>query len=96
MTASGQLDARIRCGFPIPVKIMSVRGPALSGYQYYDIALELIERRVSAKKIHPSGIMSYSSTCHVPWKLSRTTPPDAWATATPHSQRSGSRAYRPR
>ena len=42
-------DARIQMRFSFPVKVPSLRS-GLSGYQYYDIALELVETRGKVQK----------------------------------------------
>ena len=44
------LDARIQMRFSFPMQVQSLRS-GLSGYQYYDIALELIERAGVRQKI---------------------------------------------
>jgi GTP cyclohydrolase I len=54
-------DARIQMRFSFPMKINSLRS-GLSGYQYYDIALELVEKAGIRKKIMHLDYV-YSSTC---------------------------------
>ena len=58
-------DARIALRFSYPVKVNSLRS-GLSGYQYYDISLELVENAgVRHKMMHLDYV--YSSTCPVHW-----------------------------
>jgi GTP cyclohydrolase I len=42
-------DARIQMRLSFPMKVESLRS-GLSGYQYYDIALELVERAACARR----------------------------------------------
>jgi GTP cyclohydrolase I len=46
----GSFDARIQMRFSFPVKVTSLRS-GLTGWQYYDIALELVDRAGVRKKI---------------------------------------------
>ena len=48
-------DARIQMRFSFPMKVDSLRS-GLSGYQYYDLALELIEKGWRAQTHRPSGL----------------------------------------
>jgi GTP cyclohydrolase IB len=83
------LDARIQMRFSFPMKIDSLRS-GLSGYQYYDIALELVERAgVRTKIIHLDYV--YSSTCPCSLELSEHARATRGQLATPHSQRSVAR-----
>lgn len=83
------LDARIAMRFSFPVKIRSLRS-GIDGYQYYDIALELIERDGARRKIiHLDYI--YSSTCPCSLELSEHARNVRGQLATPHSQRSVAR-----
>src|SRR5690606_32292643 len=61
-------DARIQMRFSYPVKVPSLRSK-LEGYQYYDIALELIEKAGVRKKIIHLDYV-YSSTCPCSLELS--------------------------
>ncbi len=82
-------DARIQMRFSFPVKIDSLRS-GLSGYQYYDIALELVERDGVRKKIMHVDYV-YSSTCPCSLELSEHARATRGQLATPHSQRSVAR-----
>ena len=62
------LDARIQMRFSFPMKIASLRS-GLTGYQYYDIALELVEQDGERKKIVHLDYV-YSSTCPCSLELS--------------------------
>ena len=82
-------DARIQMRLSFPVRVDSLRS-GLSGYQYYDIALELIEREgVRRKIIHLDYV--YSSTCPCSLELSEHARATRGQLATPHSQRSVAR-----
>ena len=82
-------DARIQMRLSFPVKVDSLRS-GLSGYQYYDIALELIERDgVRRKILHLDYV--YSSTCPCSLELSEHARDTRNQMATPHSQRSVAR-----
>ncbi|MFP4328202.1 MAG: GTP cyclohydrolase FolE2, partial [Paracoccaceae bacterium] len=83
------LDARIQMRFSFPVKLGSLRS-GLSGYQYYDIALELIERRGVRRRIMHLDYV-YSSTCPCSLELSEHARRTRGQLATPHSQRSVAR-----
>ena len=50
MTDLDSFDARIQMRFSFPMKVKSLRS-GLSGFQYYDIALELVEIGGVRKKI---------------------------------------------
>jgi len=83
------IDARIQMRFSFPMKIASLRS-GLSGYQYYDIALELVEKDgVRQKIIHLDYV--YSSTCPCSLELSEHARNTRGQLATPHSQRSVAR-----
>jgi GTP cyclohydrolase IB len=83
------LDARIQMRFSFPLKIGSLRS-GLTGYQYYDIALELVEQSGTRKKlIHLDYV--YSSTCPCSLELSEHARQTRGQLATPHSQRSVAR-----
>ena len=82
-------DARIQMRLSFPVKIESLRS-GLSGYQYYDIALELVEQNGVRKKIVHLDYV-YSSTCPCSLELSEHARQFRGQLATPHSQRSVAR-----
>lgn len=82
-------DARIQMRFSYPVRVPSLRS-GLSGYQYYDIALELVEQGgVRKKLVHLDYV--YSSTCPCSLELSEHARRARGQLATPHSQRSVAR-----
>ncbi|WP_147125498.1 GTP cyclohydrolase FolE2 [Shimia ponticola] len=82
-------DARIQMRFSFPVKVDSLRS-GLSGYQYYDIALELVETAGIRKRIVHLDYV-YSSTCPCSLELSEHARATRGQLATPHSQRSVAR-----
>lgn len=82
-------DARIQMRFSFPMKVDSLRS-GLSGYQYYDIALELVEYDGVRKKIVHLDYV-YSSTCPCSLELSEHARQFRGQLATPHSQRSVAR-----
>ena len=82
-------DARIQMRFSFPVKVPSLRS-GLSGWQYYDIALELVDRAGIRKKIMHLDYV-YSSTCPCSLELSEHARATRGQLATPHSQRSVAR-----
>ena len=82
-------DARIQMRFSFPMKVDSLRS-GLSGYQYYDIALELVETDGVRKKIIHLDYV-YSSTCPCSLELSEHARQYRGQLATPHSQRSVAR-----
>ncbi len=82
-------DARIQMRFSFPMKVQSLRS-GLTGYQYYDIALELVERDgIRRKIVHLDYV--YSSTCPCSLELSEHARQFRGQLATPHSQRSVAR-----
>ncbi len=82
-------DARIMMQFSFPMRVASLRSN-LTGYQYYDIALELAETGgVTQKIIHLDYV--YSSTCPCSLELSEHARRLRSQLATPHSQRSVAR-----
>ncbi|MFT4149546.1 MAG: GTP cyclohydrolase FolE2 [Paracoccaceae bacterium] len=85
----GSFDARIQMRFSFPVKVDSLRS-GLSGWQYYDIALELVEAAGVRKKIMHLDFV-YSSTCPCSLELSEHARMTRGQLATPHSQRSVAR-----
>jgi len=82
-------DARIQMRFSFPMKVASLRS-GLTGYQYYDIALELVEQAGARKKIVHLDYV-YSSTCPCSLELSEHARQTRGQLATPHSQRSVAR-----
>lgn len=83
------LDARLQMRFSFPMRVESLRS-GLEGYQYYDIALELIETAGVRKKIIHLDYV-YSSTCPCSLELSEHARALRNQLATPHSQRSVAR-----
>jgi len=83
------LDARIQMRFSFPVRLGSLRS-GLSGYQYYDIALELVESDGQRRKFMHLDYV-YSSTCPCSLELSEHARATRGQLATPHSQRSVAR-----
>ena len=82
-------DARIQMQFSFPMKVESLRS-GLSGYQYYDIALEVLDiDGVRRKIVHLDYV--YSSTCPCSLELSEHARQQRGQLATPHSQRSVAR-----
>ncbi|GAB1364357.1 GTP cyclohydrolase FolE2 [Rhodobacter sp.] len=85
----GSFDARIMMRFSFPVRIESLRS-GLSGWQYYDIALELVDvAGVRKRFMHLDYV--YSSTCPCSLELSEHARMTRGQLATPHSQRSVAR-----
>jgi GTP cyclohydrolase I len=82
-------DARIQMRFSFPAKVQSLRS-GLSGWQYYDIALELVDVAGVRKKIMHLDFV-YSSTCPCSLELSEHARRTRGQLATPHSQRSVAR-----
>ncbi|WP_299146232.1 GTP cyclohydrolase FolE2 [uncultured Tateyamaria sp.] len=82
-------DARIQMRFSFPMQVESLRS-GLSGFQYYDIALELVEQAGVRKKIMHLDYV-YSSTCPCSLELSEHARATRGQLATPHSQRSVAR-----
>ncbi|MCE8521161.1 GTP cyclohydrolase I FolE2 [Ruegeria pomeroyi] len=89
MTDLDTFDARIQMRFSYPERIESLRS-GLSGYQYYDIALELVEQGGERLKIMHLDYV-YSSTCPCSLELSEHARSSRGQLATPHSQRSVAR-----
>jgi GTP cyclohydrolase I len=82
-------DARIQMRFSFPMQVSSLRS-GLRGWQYYDIALELVECAGLRKKILHLDYV-YSSTCPCSLELSEHARQFRGQLATPHSQRSVAR-----
>jgi GTP cyclohydrolase I len=89
MSDLDSFDARIQMRFSFPMKVPSLRSK-LEGYQYYDIALELIETAGVRKKIMHLDYV-YSSTCPCSLELAEHARRTRGQLATPHSQRSVAR-----
>jgi GTP cyclohydrolase I len=82
-------DARLQMRLSYPARVRSLRS-GLEGYQYYDIALELVEKDgVRRKFVHLDYV--YSSTCPCSLELSEHARATRGQLATPHSQRSVAR-----
>ncbi len=85
----GAFDARIQMRLSYPMQMQSLRS-GLSGWQYYDIALELVEAAgVRQRIVHLDYV--YSSTCPCSLELSEHARATRGQLATPHSQRSVAR-----
>ncbi|MDP4033535.1 MAG: GTP cyclohydrolase FolE2 [Pseudorhodobacter sp.] len=82
-------DARIQMRLSFPARVQSLRS-GLSGWQYYDIALELVDAGGVRKKIMHLDYV-YSSTCPCSLELSEHARRSRGQMATPHSQRSVAR-----
>ena len=82
-------DARIQMRFSFPMQVESLRS-GLWGWQYYDIALELVEQGGTRRRfLHLDYV--YSSTCPCSLELSEHARAGRGQLATPHSQRSVAR-----
>lgn len=79
-------DARIQMRFSYPIRVDSLRS-GLSGWQYYDIAQEVIEQQGQRLRIMHFDYV-YSSTCPCSLELSEHARETRGRLATPHSQRS--------
>ena len=85
----GSFDARIQMRVSFPMQVTSLRS-GLVGWQYYDLALELVEVAGVRKKIVHLDYV-YSSTCPCSLELSEHARMTRGQLATPHSQRSVAR-----
>jgi GTP cyclohydrolase I len=83
------VDARLMMRFSFPARVKSLRS-GLEGWQYYDIALELVEKDGTQKRITHLDYV-YSSTCPCSLELSEHARQARGQLATPHSQRSVAR-----
>jgi len=83
------IDARLQMRFSYPMKVQSLRS-GLEGYQYYNIAMELVERDGLRRKFMHLDYV-YSSTCPCSLELSEHARQMRGQLATPHSQRSVAR-----
>ncbi|TNJ48596.1 GTP cyclohydrolase FolE2 [Phaeobacter sp. B1627] len=82
-------DARLQMRFSFPIRVESLRS-GLMGYQYYDVALELVQSAGQRHKIVHLDYV-YSSTCPCSLELSEHARQQRGQLATPHSQRSVAR-----
>jgi len=82
-------DARISMRFSFPMEVESLRS-GLTGWQYYDIALEVIEQSGERLRVMHLDYV-YSSTCPCSLELSEHARRERGQLATPHSQRSVAR-----
>lgn len=85
----GSFDARIQMRLSFPMRVTSLRSN-LVGWQYYDIALEVVQAAGVRKKIVHLDFV-YSSTCPCSLELSEHARMTRGQLATPHSQRSVAR-----
>ncbi len=85
----GSFDARIQMRLSLPVKLASLRS-GLTGWQYYDITLELVDKGGVRKRIVHLDYV-YSSTCPCSLELAEHARLTRGQLATPHSQRSVAR-----
>jgi GTP cyclohydrolase IB len=82
-------DARILARFRYPVRVRALRS-GLEGYQYYNIALETVQKgRAIRRIVHLDYV--YSSTCPCSLELAEHARATRNQIATPHSQRSVAR-----
>lgn len=89
ITDLDSVDARLQMRLSYPAKVRSLRS-GLEGYQYYDIAMELVKNAgVTRKFMHLDYV--YSSTCPCSLELSEHARAARGQLATPHSQRSVAR-----
>lgn len=79
-------DARLQMRLSYPMRVDSLRS-GLSGWQYYDIAMELIDQGGQRLKVMHFDYV-YSSTCPCSLELSEHARESRSQLATPHSQRS--------
>ena len=80
------LDARIQIRFSFPMLKKSLRS-SLEGFQYYNVALEVLDvENVCSNIVHLDIV--YSSTCPCSLELSEHARSERGQLATPHSQRS--------
>lgn len=83
------IDARLQMRFSYPALVRSLRS-GLEGYQYYDIAMELVDQDGRRRKFMHLDYV-YSSTCPCSLELSEHARAARGQLATPHSQRSVAR-----
>ena len=82
-------DARLQMRFRYPLRVASLRS-GLSGWQYYDIALELVEQAGARRKVFHLDYV-YSSTCPCSLELAEHAREARGRLAVPHAQRSVAR-----
>jgi GTP cyclohydrolase I len=82
-------DARIQMRFRYPMRVRSLRS-GLEGYQYYNIALEMVKTQAGSQRILHLDYV-YSSTCPCSLELAEHARTMRSQIATPHSQRSVAR-----
>jgi GTP cyclohydrolase I len=82
-------DARLQMRFSYPLQVQALRS-GLSGWQYYDIALELVEQAGVRRRIMHLDYV-YASTCPCSLELAEHARIARGQLATPHSQRSVAR-----
>ncbi|HMO07844.1 MAG TPA: GTP cyclohydrolase FolE2 [Paracoccaceae bacterium] len=85
----GAFDARIQMRLSFPMQVTSLRSN-LVGWQYYDVALELVDQAGMRKRMMHLDFV-YSSTCPCSLELSEHARRTRGQLATPHSQRSVAR-----
>ena len=85
----GAFDARIQMRLSFPMQLQSLRS-GLSGWQYYDLALELVDTAGARQRIVHLDYV-YSSTCPCSLELAEHARATRGQLATPHSQRSVAR-----
>lgn len=85
----GSFDARIMMRASFPMQVTSLRSNMV-GWQYYDIALEVVEQAGVRKRLMHLDFV-YSSTCPCSLELSEHARMTRGQLATPHSQRSVAR-----
>ena len=85
----GSEDARLMMRLSFPMRQQSLRS-GLTGYQYYDIALEIAEQGGARRRIMHLDYV-YSSTCPCSLELAEHARNTRGQLATPHSQRSVAR-----
>ncbi|KIT15840.1 GTP cyclohydrolase FolE2 [Jannaschia aquimarina] len=85
----GAFDARLLLRFQLPLEVTALRS-GLKGWQYYDCAIEMIQKDgVRTRILHLDYV--YSSTCPCSLELSEHARRERGRLATPHSQRSVAR-----
>jgi len=82
-------DARLMMRFSFPMQLGSLRS-GLAGWQYYDMALEVVDQAGVRKRVLHLDYV-YSSTCPCSLELSEHARRERSQLATPHSQRSVAR-----
>ena len=84
------LGARLMLCFSYPIKNQSLRS-GLSGYQYYEVALEAKMDKVGRVRKFMHLDFVYSSTCPCSYELAQHAIEERGVAAVPHSQRSVAR-----